>query len=226
MCAWSSGAAGVLVSSCRVPGRGEGCGFLELLDRLLVAAGLGPARTAAGAEDERVGTEHDGDGGRSAPRAAWHENLSGRLCGLGWVAPGGPTADAAMLSNLCAYLGHSGGGDKGDGGDGSGGGQGGGQGGGSGDSGPIGESGSIERTALTRRSLLATCWRGGCRSLLRPSPPGWSWITMAPPFAQGCQPIAAGLCVRVPGSAGWCAAGCRPGSSARRSLSRRCVGGG
>jgi len=88
------------------------------------------------------------------------------------VAPGGPTADAATLPNLCTYLGHTGG-DNGDGGDGSGGGQGGGQGGGSGDGGRIGKSGSTERTALTRRSLLAACRRGRCRSPLRPSPPDW-----------------------------------------------------
>ena len=85
-----------------------------------------------------------------------------------------PAADAATLPNLCTYLGHSGG-DNGDGGDGSGGGQGGGQ-GGSGDSGRIGESGSIMRTGLTgptERSPLADCWRGGRRSLLGRSPPGW-----------------------------------------------------
>jgi hypothetical protein len=119
---------------------------------------------------------------------------------LGGVAPDGPTADAATLWNLCTYLGHSGGGDNGAGGAGNGGGQGG-QGGGSGDSGRIGDSGSIERTGLTRRSLLADGWRGGCRSLLRPSLAGRSWITMAPSFTQGCQPMAAGLCVRVVGSA-------------------------
>jgi Bacterial regulatory proteins, tetR family len=79
MWAWSSGAAGVLISSYRVPGRGEECGFLDLPDRLLLGSGLGPSRAAAAAEDEWIGTEHDGDGGRSAPRAAWHENLPGRL---------------------------------------------------------------------------------------------------------------------------------------------------
>src|SRR6266567_6231723 len=85
MCAWSFGAVGVLVSSYRVRGRGEECGFLDLLDRPLLVACLGPARAAAGAEDERIQTKHDGDGGRSAPRTAWqwHENLPGDLLGLG-----------------------------------------------------------------------------------------------------------------------------------------------
>ena len=99
--------------------------------------------------------------------------------GLRFLAPGGTTADAATLPNLCTYLGQAGG-DNGDGGDGSGGGQGGGQVGGqvggSGNSGPIGESGSIDRTGLTgptRRSSLPNCWRGGSRSLLRRSSPGW-----------------------------------------------------
>jgi hypothetical protein len=168
MCTWSCGAASVLVSSYRVPGRGEECGLLDLLDRPLLAAVLGPAGAAAGAEDERVDTEHDGDGGRSAPRTAWqwHENLLVvSVVEVGWLRAA-PTADAATLPKLCAYLGHSGG-DNGDGGEGSGGGQDGGQGGGSGDGGRIG------LTGLTRRSLLANCWRGGCRSLLRRSPPGW-----------------------------------------------------
>jgi hypothetical protein len=91
-----------------------------------------------------------------------------------------PTVDVATLPNLWTYLGHSGG-DNGDGGDGNGGGQGGGQGGGSGDSGRIGESGSFERTGLTRLSLLADCWRGGCRPLLRRSLTGGWWISMASP---------------------------------------------
>jgi len=51
----------------QLPGRGEGCGFLDLLDRPLLTAGLGPARAAAGAEGERIETERDGDAGRSAP---------------------------------------------------------------------------------------------------------------------------------------------------------------
>src|SRR6266498_1006783 len=45
----------------QLPGRGEECGFLDLLDRVLLAAGLGPTCAAA----------------------AWHENLPGDLLGLG-----------------------------------------------------------------------------------------------------------------------------------------------
>src|SRR5918995_7432754 len=57
-------------------GRGEQGGFLDLVDRSLLVAVLDPARTAAGADGDRVQTEGDGDQGRSAQRGAWHENLT------------------------------------------------------------------------------------------------------------------------------------------------------
>jgi hypothetical protein len=63
-------------------------GFSDLADRLLLVAVLDPACAAAGAEGDRVQTEGDGDKGRSAQRAAWHEILPGRLL---WLALAGFT---------------------------------------------------------------------------------------------------------------------------------------
>src|SRR5215207_11569980 len=57
-------------------GRGEECGFLDLVDRALLVAVLDPAGAAVGADGGRVQTEGDGDQGRSAQRAAWHQNPS------------------------------------------------------------------------------------------------------------------------------------------------------
>src|SRR5215211_282085 len=51
-------------------------GFLDLVDGPLLVAVLDPAGAAAGADGDRVQTEGDGDQGRSAQRAAWHDNLS------------------------------------------------------------------------------------------------------------------------------------------------------
>src|SRR6266545_506560 len=48
--------------------------FSDLVDGPLLVAVLDPACVAAGAEGDRVQTEGDGDQGRSAQRAAWHEN--------------------------------------------------------------------------------------------------------------------------------------------------------
>src|SRR5918994_4366204 len=58
-------------------------GFLDLVDRLLLVAVLDPAGAAAGTGSDRVQTEADGDQGRSAQWAAWHEDLFGRLLGCG-----------------------------------------------------------------------------------------------------------------------------------------------
>src|SRR5512133_4039525 len=71
---WRCGAA----SWCWGPsaGRGEQGGFLDLVDRPLLAAVLDPAGAAAGADGDRVQTKADGDQGRSAQRAAWHEDLT------------------------------------------------------------------------------------------------------------------------------------------------------
>src|SRR5215203_4122996 len=54
-------------------GRGEECGFLDLVDRALLVAVLDPACAAAGADGDRVQTEGDGDQGRSAQRATRHQ---------------------------------------------------------------------------------------------------------------------------------------------------------
>src|SRR5829696_10228260 len=58
-------------------------GFLDLVDRPLLAAILDPAGAAAGADGGRVQTKADRDQGRSAQRATWHKNLSD-LSGLPW----------------------------------------------------------------------------------------------------------------------------------------------
>src|SRR5215218_9813681 len=68
--------APLAVLGVQLAGRGEQGGFLDLVDRSLLVAVLDPARTAAGADGDRVQTEGDGDQGRSAQRAAWHENLT------------------------------------------------------------------------------------------------------------------------------------------------------
>src|SRR5919204_1602118 len=60
----------------QLAGRGEQCGFLDLIDRPLLAAVLDPARAAAGADGDRVQTEGDGYQDRSAQRAAWHDRTS------------------------------------------------------------------------------------------------------------------------------------------------------
>src|SRR5215211_7473813 len=60
----------------QLAGRGEQRGFLDLVDRPLLAAVLDPAGAAAGADGDRVQTKADGDQGRSAQRAAGHENLT------------------------------------------------------------------------------------------------------------------------------------------------------
>src|SRR6266511_6156040 len=121
-------------------------------------------------------TQRDVAGAVGRPRGG--DQDVGDRRGLVAVAAKPPrlVVDHHAKSHPCTYLGHSGG-DNGDGGDGNGGGQGGGQGGGSGDSGRIGESGSIEWTDLTRLSLLADCWSGGCRSLP-------SWTQRAPQSEQ------------------------------------------
>src|SRR5215211_3859066 len=69
--AWRGQPCGV-----QLAGRGEQGGFLDLVDRPLLVAVLDPAGVAAGADGDRVQTEGDGDQGRSAQRAAWHENLT------------------------------------------------------------------------------------------------------------------------------------------------------
>src|SRR5215218_2297775 len=67
-------------------GRGNEGGFLNLVDRPLLVAVLDPARAAAGAKSDRVQTEGDGDKGRSAQRAAWHEKpLVVSLAAVGWL---------------------------------------------------------------------------------------------------------------------------------------------
>src|SRR4029453_13168329 len=62
-------------------------GFLDLVDRPLLAAVLDPARAAAGAQGDRVQTEGEGDQGRSAQRAAWHDRTSlvVSLVDVGWL---------------------------------------------------------------------------------------------------------------------------------------------
>src|SRR4029453_5333808 len=60
----------------QLAGRGEQGGFLDLVDRPLLVAVLDPARAAACAGGDRVQTEADGDQGRSAQRAAWHQSTS------------------------------------------------------------------------------------------------------------------------------------------------------
>src|SRR5918994_1980477 len=73
-------------------------GFLDLVDRSLLVAVLDPARPAAGAAGDRVQAEADGDQGRSAQRAAWHEDLSGRLLGRGRWGLHGRAAGAEPAS--------------------------------------------------------------------------------------------------------------------------------
>src|SRR5215216_1800222 len=76
----------------QLAGRGEQGGFLDLVDRPLLAAVLDPTGAAAGADGDRVQTEADGDQGRSAQRAAWHQRTSARLlgCGGGYLRTGRP----------------------------------------------------------------------------------------------------------------------------------------
>src|SRR4029453_18983913 len=62
----------------RSAGRGEEGGLLDLVDRPLLVAVLDPVGAAAGAGGDRVQTEADGDQGRSAQRAAWHQRTSVR----------------------------------------------------------------------------------------------------------------------------------------------------
>src|SRR4029450_2769974 len=71
-------AGGAVTRPCGVQsaGRGEQGGFLDLVDRPLLVAVLDPAGLAAGAGGDRVQTKADGDQGRSAQRAAWHETLA------------------------------------------------------------------------------------------------------------------------------------------------------
>src|SRR4029453_4167496 len=64
------------VLGVQLAGRGEQGGFLDLVDRPLLVAVLDPARAAVAADGDRVQTETDGDQGRSAQRAAEHENLT------------------------------------------------------------------------------------------------------------------------------------------------------
>src|SRR5215211_2156378 len=71
---WRGGAASR--AGVQLAGRGKQCGFLDLVDRPLLVAVLDPARPAAGAGGDRVQTKADGDQGRSAQRAAGHENLT------------------------------------------------------------------------------------------------------------------------------------------------------
>src|SRR4029434_5702897 len=63
---------------------------MVLVDVTLLVAVLDPAGAAAGADGDRVQTEGDGDQGRSAQRAAWHDNLSDLsaclLVAVGWRA--------------------------------------------------------------------------------------------------------------------------------------------
>src|SRR5215212_1860574 len=68
-------------------GRGKQGGFLDLVDRPLLVAVLDPARPAAGADGDRVQTKGDGDQGRSAQRAAWHQRTSLviSLVTMGWL---------------------------------------------------------------------------------------------------------------------------------------------
>src|SRR5215211_720356 len=70
---WRGRGAGV-----RLAGRGEQRGFLDLVDRPLLVAVLDPAGLAGGAGGDRVQTKADGDQGRSAQRAAWHQRTSVR----------------------------------------------------------------------------------------------------------------------------------------------------
>src|SRR5215211_9412083 len=60
----------------QLAGRSKQGGFLDLVDLPLPVAVLDPAGAAAGADGDRVQTKADGDQGRSAQRAAGHENLT------------------------------------------------------------------------------------------------------------------------------------------------------
>src|SRR4029453_18490891 len=73
---WSVGRCGAASHGGVLAGRGEQGGFLDLVDRPLLVTVLDPARPAAGAGGDRVQTETDGDQGRSAQRAAWHQSTS------------------------------------------------------------------------------------------------------------------------------------------------------
>src|SRR5687767_2937814 len=91
---WRCGAA----SPCGVQlaGRGKQGGFLDLVDRSLLVAVLDPARPAAGARGDRVQTKADGDQGRSAQWAAWHQRTSVRSSWRWWV----PMTGAGARSEL------------------------------------------------------------------------------------------------------------------------------
>src|SRR5215217_2210227 len=89
---WRGRGAGV-----RLAGRGEQRGFLDLADLPLLVAILDPAGLAGGAGGDRVQTKADGDQGRSAQRAAWHQRTSVRLLGCGGSAQGGQDEKATRM---------------------------------------------------------------------------------------------------------------------------------
>src|SRR4029450_2518033 len=82
-------------------GRGEQGGFLDLVDRPLLVAVLDPAGAAAGGDGDRVQTEADGDQGRSAQRAAWHQRTSVRSSGCGGYLQMGAGAPSELVLQGC-----------------------------------------------------------------------------------------------------------------------------
>src|SRR5215211_4123605 len=95
---WRGGAASR--AGVQLAGRGKQCGFLDLVDRPLLVAVLDPARPAAGAGGDRVQTKADGDQGRSAQRAAWHQRTSVRSSWLVGTYEGGGRSVGVRIAGL------------------------------------------------------------------------------------------------------------------------------
>src|SRR5215217_9355118 len=123
----------------QLAGRGEQCGFLDLVDRPLLVAVLDPARPAACAGGDRVQTKADGDQGRSAERAAWHQRTSVRLLGGGGYLRTGGGRSVVVAVKLAKTAGGAGGRSR-----------------------PT----PAPRFDLTGRCLLAACAFTGCRRYL------------------------------------------------------------